>query len=748
MQTLARQAPLLILVDDLQWADLGSISLLFHLGRALAGSRILILGAYRPEEVALGQQARSLDSGQAPSAGSAHWDRHPLEPVVQELQRLFGDITVDLGRAARRGFVEAYLESEPNRFGAGFQEMLYRQTGGHPLFTVELMRGLEEQAALVRDAEGYWVEGGSLDWQTLPARVEAVIAGRIDRLPRSYLAALRVASVEGEVFTAEVVAQVRGSNEQELLDSLSSELDRRHRLVRAQGIRRMGGQRLSQYRFRHTLFQKYLYNSLDEVERTYLHEEVGNTLEALHEGQPEAMAAVAGQLAWHFEQAGMVARAIPYLCQAGERALRLSAHQEAIALLARGLDHLAALDDSGGLAGREARLDRAQQELELQLALGRAQIVNIPESQWQKAYTRARELCQQMGKTSPLCPILGELSVFHYVRGEHLKAQELAAEALRQAEQDRNPLLVALGHWYLAITLFCQGRYAEAHTHFSHVISLYDPIRHHEAFVFHRGSDVGQAGLAYDACCLWCLGYPDQARQQGLEALALARQFDHPYSVADVLNAAGCMFNTLRRDPQALKSSAQELIRLSREKDFPGWESTAISFRGVAQVMLGRFEEGHADINRGMAMDRAMGVRINFAGYLNGLAQAQAGLGRLDEALATLDESLALMEETEERLWETDAHRLRAELLLMVDDEAGAEASFLKAIKVARSQNARSLELRAATGLARLWQKLGKGDEAREMLAGVYGWFSEGFDTPDLQEARALLEELSEASRF
>ena len=165
--------------------------------------------------------------------------QHPLQPVVQELQRLFGDIMVDLSLAERRSFVDAYLESEPNRFGAGFQEMLYRQTGGHPLFTVELMRGLEEQAALVRDPDGYWVEGPGLDWQTLPARVEAVIASRIDRLPRPLLAALRVASVEGEVFTAEVVARVRRTDDQELLDSLSGELDRRHRLVRAQGIQRM-----------------------------------------------------------------------------------------------------------------------------------------------------------------------------------------------------------------------------------------------------------------------------------------------------------------------------------------------------------------------------------------------------------------------------------------------------------------------------------------------------------------------------
>jgi hypothetical protein len=235
LQALALPATLLLVLDDLQWADAGSINLLFHLGRRLAGSRILIVGTYRAEEVAIGRDG----------------ERHPLVPVVNEFQRDFGDITVNLGQAESRDFVEAFVDSEPNHLGSTFREMLYRQTRGHPLFTIELLRGLQERGDLVQDPEGHWVEGPTLDWETLPARVEAVIAERVGRLAQPLRAALRVASVEGEVFTAEVVARVRATDEREMLARLSGELDRRHRLIRAQSILRVDDQALSCYRFRH-----------------------------------------------------------------------------------------------------------------------------------------------------------------------------------------------------------------------------------------------------------------------------------------------------------------------------------------------------------------------------------------------------------------------------------------------------------------------------------------------------------------
>jgi len=715
LQVLARQVSLALVVDDLQWADLGSISLLFHLGRHLAGNRILIIGAYRPEEVTVGRDG----------------ERHPLDAVVNEFQRDFGDITVSVGQAESRDFVEALLDTEPNRLGGTFREMLYRQTRGHPLFTIELLRGLQERGDLVQNPEGQWVEGMALDWGMLPARVEAAIRERIGRLGEPLQAALQVASVEGEVFTAEVVTRVLGSDERTMVQRLSSELDRRHRLVRAEAIERLESRRLSRYRFRNYLFQKYLYDSLDKVERTYLHEDVGNVLEALYGDQPSD---VAVQLAWHFQEAGIAKKAIHYLHQAGDKAVRLSAYQEGRAHLTKGLALLMTLPDSP---------ERAQQELALQLSLGIAWMGDIPGSQWKNALTRARELCQQMGKMSELSRVMGELSISHYVQAEYQKAHLLGEEALSLAEQAGDPLVVAVSHWHVGYSLFGLGDYTAGRAHLDQMISFYKPQQHHRPLVFLRGSDTGVSALAYDACCLWCLGYPEQALERSREALALARELDHAFTLADVLCFGGCLFNKMRRDTQALKDTAQELIRLSKELSFSSFGGTGICYWGEALTELGRVQEGMALIHEGLAIRQSIGVRCHLAGILGALAEAQAMTGQPDQGLTTLAEALAFVEETDERHWEAELHRLRAELLLTLGNEAGTEISLRQAIEIARRQSARSWELRASTSLARLWQTQGRIGEARHMLAQIYGWFTEGFDTPDLKEAKALLEELS-----
>jgi DNA-binding SARP family transcriptional activator/predicted ATPase len=727
LRALAQRGPLLLVVDDLQWADLGSISLLFHLGRHLAGSRILIVGAYRPEEVTIGRDG----------------ERHPLEPVVNEFQRDFGDITVNLEQAESRDFVEAFLDNEPNRLGVAFREMFYQQTRGHPLFTVELLRGLQERGDLVQDPEGRWVEGPTLDWETLPARVEAVIAERIGRLARPLRAALRVASVEGELFTAEVVARIRAADEQEMLERLSGELDRRHRLIRAQSIQRVDSQLLSRYRFRHILFQRYLYSSLDEVERIHLHEQVGAALEELY-GSHAQVEAIAVQLALHFQKAGIMKKAIHYLQQAGERAVRLSAYQEGIAHLTRALTLLMTLPDSP---------ERDQQELALQLSLGLAWMdTAAPERE--KAYVRALELCRQMGQTSQLSRALGGggLAAIYYVQAEYQRAHDLAEEALSLAQRAKDPLLVALGHWYLGFVSFGLGEYTTAQAHLEQVIAFYDPEQHHRSFVFLRGEDVGTSALAYDACCLWCLGYPEQALRQSQQALALARQLGHDFSLADVLCFGGCLFNEMRQDAAALKGNAEELMRLSKEIGFPVWLGTGTYHRGAALTMLGQVEEGMAQMRAGMAARQSRGVRCYSPGTLGSLAEAQAKAGHPEEGLATLAKALTVVEQTGERHWEAELYRLKGELLRAKrgeraqGDEAEAEASFHKAIEVARRQQAKSWELRATVSLCRLWHSQGsqgRVDEARQMLAEIYGWFTEGFDTIDLKEAKVLLEELS-----
>jgi predicted ATPase len=570
--------------------------------------------------------------------------------------------------------------------------------------------------------------------------VEAVIAERIGRLARPLRAALRVASVEGEVFTAEVVARIQETDEREMLGRLSGELDRRHQLIRAQSIQRKDGQLLSCYRFRHILCQKYLYSSLDEVERVHLHELVGTALEELYGAHEETAAVVdiAPQLARHFQEARITEKAIHYLHQAGEKAVQLFAYQEAIAHLTRGLALLMTLPDSP---------ERAQQELALQLSLGIAWMdTTAPERE--KAYVRALELCRKMGQESQLSRVLGlgGLAMLYYVQAEHQKAHELAEEALSLAQQAKDPLFVALGHWYLGFIFFSLGEYTAARAHLEQIISFYEPQLHHQPLVSLCGVDAGLSALAYDACCLWCLGYPEQALKRSQKAQALARELAHPFSLADVLCYSGCLFHEMRRDAPALKGDAEELIRLAKEIGFTAWLATVTYHRGAALTMLGEVQEGMAQIREGLAARQSRGVRCYLPGTLRSLAEAQAAAGQPEEGLTTLTEALALVEQTDERHWEAELYRLKGELLLAQGDEAEAEASLHNAIAVARQQRARSWELRAVMSLSRVWHShgsQGKKAEAHQMLAEIYNWFTEGFDTADLIEAKTLLEELS-----
>jgi predicted ATPase len=435
----------------------------------------------------------------------------------------------------------------------------------------------------------------------------------------------------------------------------------------------------------------------------------------------------------------MPEKAIDYLRRAGETAVRLSAFEEGIAHLNRGLELLATLTDT---TAADRRSERVRQELAIQLALGIAQLGRRaygPEAE--QAYTRARELCRQLGETTQLCLVLGRLSILHYTRSEHQRARELAEEALVLAQEARDPLLVALGHRYLGCILLCLGDYTSARAHLGQMISFYEPQQHHRTLVLVRGSDAGTSALAYDASCLWCLGYPDQALERGQEAMALARELGHPWSLADVLWYGGCLRSELLRDVPALEGYTDELMRLAQEK-VPAWLGGATCYQGVALAMRGQVEEGIALIRQGMAA-YPPGMRFYSAWRLSALAEAQAKAEHQEEALATLAEAQAFVKETNERHWEAELHRVKGQLLLAQGHQDDAEASFHEAIAVARRQSAKSWELRATVSLARLWEQKGKREEARQRLTEIYGWFTEGFDTPDLVEAKTLLEQLS-----
>jgi DNA-binding SARP family transcriptional activator/predicted ATPase len=732
IQELASIQPLVLVLDDLQWADNGSIGLLFHMGRRLRRGRILIVGIYRPSELAIGRPAISPRAEDA--AGAVEMERHPLESVVHEFQQQFGDLLVDLGQADGRRFVDALLDAEPNGLGSGFREALYEHTGGHALFTVAMLGGLQQRGDLVRDEHGRWVEGPALNWEILPARVEGVIGEHIGRLQPASRELLKTASIEGEVFTAEVVAGVQGMDERLVVRLLGGELDRQHHLVRNQGSRRLSpdGRLLSHYRFRHILFQKYLYQSMDPAERAYLHESVGNEMERLFGGQT---AEIAVHLARHFEEAGLPARAASYCQQAGDRAVRLSANQEALAHFYRGLALLETLPVTP---------ERNQQELTLQIALfaplAGAKGYSAPELG--KAYARARDLCEEGCEADQLFLVLYGLWGHNLVRGDLRIARDLAEQSLSLAEKTGKAAFLMEAHRMMDEASFHRGELVAARQHLEQTLALYDP-QQHRAHAYVYGQDPGVATLSHGSWILWHLGYPDQALRMSRDAVTLGKDSSHPFSLAFALSYAAVL-HQFCGEVEAVEELAEAAITLSTEQGFVLWMAMAMVLRGWARAKQGQVEEGMAGMRLGLAEYRALSQYITRPHLLTLLADAYGRAGQAAEGLALLAEALAVADRGEVRDYEAEVHRLRGDLLLTQGEPAAeVETHYRRALETARLREARSLELRAAMSLCRLWQAQGKTTQARALLAETYGWFTEGFATADLQDARALLEHLS-----
>jgi predicted ATPase len=414
--------------------------------------------------------------------------------------------------------------------------------------------------------------------------------------------------------------------------------------------------------------------------------------------------------------------------------VRQSANQEAIAHFSRALALLETLPDTP---------DRAQQELALQLALAVPLLASsgYAAPELGRTYARARQLCQQIGETPQLFPTLLLLWMFYATRAEHQTAFELGEQILSLAQQVQDPVQVALANWAPGLTSLYLGEFTRARAHFEQMIAFYDP-QQHRSLAFLYGQDPGATSLSWAAWALWFLGYPDQALRRRREALALAHELDHPFTLGFVLGIGG-LFHHLRREGQAARECYEESAEVATEEKLALFEAGGPIFLGWGQTEAGQVEEGIAQIRQGLAAWQAMGARMHLSHYLGMLAEAHMKAGQVEQGLSVLAEALAFVEKTDERYFEAEIHRLKGELLLMQGDEPEAEAEYHLAVEIARRQRAKSWELRATTSVSRLWQKQGKREEARRILAEAYGWFTEGFDTPDLEEAKALLEELS-----
>ncbi|MFQ5855112.1 MAG: tetratricopeptide repeat protein [Anaerolineae bacterium] len=609
LKALAAERPLIVVVDDLQWADAASINLLFRLGRQIEDSRILILGTYRPDDVALGRGG----------------ERHPLEPVLNELKRYAGDVWIDLGQAQAfegRQFVDALLDREPNRLGEAFRQALFQHTGGHPLFTTELLRAMRERADLIPNKQGQWVEGTNLDWGTLPARVEGVIEERIRRLDQELREALIVASVEGEDFTAQVIAGVQETSERQLVRWLTRELDKQHRLVQEQGVERVGRQRLSLYRFRHNVFQRYLYNNLGESERAYLHEDVGNVLEELYGEQAEAIAV---QLARHFVEAGRDDKALPYLIQAGDAAVRQYANTEAVAHYTRALE----VAERGEATG--------DQLIHLYRQRGRALELNAQHEEALINYEEMVALARDRGdRSTELTALMAQVTLRATPTSvcDLAQAEALAERAVALARDLDDQVAEAKLLWNLLNVYRFTRRFSQAVGCGERSLALARKLDLREQMAFTL-LDLAQSYVL--------LARFDRATEMYREASVLWRELDNLPMLADSLAALAIVHTFSGEFDQALTFS-EEAFQISQSIHNLWGQSHSQVKIGLAYWERGRPDRAVAAMEDSIRLSERAGFILPQTWTQADLAAVYGSLGATEQGLETARRALDIAE--------------------------------------------------------------------------------------------------------
>jgi predicted ATPase len=683
----------LFIVEDVHWVDPSTLEFLTLLIDQGPAARILTLLTCRPEF-------------HAPWGCRTHLTpltlaRLPRSQVPQMIARVAG------GKALPPEVVE----------------QIVAKTDGVPLFVEELTKMVLE-SELLREGEERYELTGPLPSLAIPATLHDSLMARLDRLATVKDVAQLGATI-GRMFTYELLQAVSPLDDATLQQGL-------RQLVEAELVYQRGAPPQAIYTFKHALIQDAAYQSLLRSTRQQYHRRIAQVLEARF---PETAETQPELLAHHYTEAGLSAAALPYWRRAGQRAMEHSANIEASSHFTAALALLKTLPDTP---------ERTTQELTLHIALAVPLIATkgygAPEVA--QAYSRAQALCQQVGENALQFSALRGVWNCHLMKAELQTAHALGEQLLRLAQRGQDAALLVEVHRALGTTLLFLGQLTSARTSFEQGMALYDPLQH-RSLALRYGADSGIVCRLYLAWVLWVLGYPDQALLNIHDTLIQARELAHSFSQAFALNHAA-MLHMFRREGPAAQERAEASMAFSTEQRIAQWLAQGAVLQGWALAVQGHGAEGIARIRQGIVAWRATGAELVQPWNLALLAEAYKQAGRAAEGLHAVAEALTLVQKTAERWWEGELYRLKGELLLAhLQDQHQAETCFHHALTVTRRQQAKSLELRAATSLARLWQCQGQHVAARDLLAPVYGWFSEGFDTADLQEARALLEALA-----
>jgi class 3 adenylate cyclase/predicted ATPase len=680
----AKAQPLVIATEDLHWADPSTLELIQLLVEQGAPARLLLLYTARPEF-------------HAPWPMRAHHTQINLNRLTaRHVRAMVAQVAAKIALADET--VATVVE----------------RTGGVPLFVEELTRAVLESGEI------------KLTGREIPATLHDSLMARLDRLgpPKEVL---QIGAVIGSEFSYELLCAVHPIEEAELQAALRKLADAE--LLYVRGIAPD-----ATYQFKHALIRDAAYEALLKSRRKDLHRKIAGTIDenfpALKEAHPEV-------LARHWTEAGLSFEAIPYWKLAGRRAAEHSAHAEAIGHLTKGLELLHSLPESS---------ERCSLEWEIQTNLGPALMASkgfgAPEVG--KTYSRALELARNSKQGTESFPALWGLFAFYVTRSELQTARELGEQIQKAVSNSKDPDLLLAPHRALGQAFLLLGDQRAARAHLEQGVSLYS-LTHKGDLALLYGRDPGVACLTYLAWSLWLLGYPEKAEQRNNESLALARELKHPFSLAVALVWAATIYQFLH-DGQRTEKLAEAALTLSAsEGGFAQVSAFAMVLRGWAWSQRGRERDGIALIHQGLAAYRRTGSEANRPMGLAYMAELYKQTGESDEGLLSISEALTLVKETGEGMYEAELYRLKGELLLVKNacDSDESERCYKTAIEISRKQSAKSWELRATISLARLLASQGRRDEARAKLAEIYAWFTEGFDTADLKDAKTLLEELS-----
>jgi len=697
---LVTKQPLVLLLDDVQWCDQETLEWLHFLLRFDPAARLFVIGCAREEELPPQHPLRTFQLHLRSTMRVTEMTLQPLDVMeTAELASQVANHKLD-------GYKGLYL---------------YHETGGIPLFVVEMVRAdvgrvsshpPETNLPLRLPPPG--------DTQTLPPRMQAVLAGRLQQLSVAARWFVELAATIGLAFTLDLLSTAGNTDSENAVRALDELWHKR--IVREQGT--------NNYDFTHDKLREVAYAQISVPQRRLLHRRVAQALETLH---ADDLDVVSGQLAAHYERAGMIEQALPYFQRASAVARRVYAIEDAIGLLSRSLELLELFP---------AGAKRDQQELSLQLILAPLYRVTRGWAAPELEHTldRALALCGAVGDDTQRIQTLIVLQTVYLVQARFERVQ-LVNDELDSLSQRAFGIVGPFGGITYVPLLFFLGKISEANAQFAEVLATHYPD---QIFPIQepQGVNYALAALTYQSHALWCLGYPQQALERGLEAFKLVQGLDQPFNHT-LVSAYLALLQQLRADEAVAREQAEQALALANKYQAPYYRAWAEIFVSYARAMEQPDEEHIGRLRDSITAFTASGARLRLPYYLSLLAQVYGQAGRAKEGLAAIDEAISGALAVCERWWDAELHRLRGELLLMRgSDAADVEAAFLRAIEIAQSQQARSLELRATMSLARLWSAQHRSGEARHRLQDVYDWFTEGFETPDLQAARLLLAQL------